>query len=127
VGSLAYATASIVNIGTDLKNDHPIGIQYGGGGCTTTSGCAAGSTTDPDFKAVTGNSSATSPQWWVDTGGAGRQKTDIILYTRTDFTDTTAQPSVECASCHDPHASGTSTFLRTSNAASAVCLACHDK
>lgn len=38
----------ITNIGTDLKNDHPIGIQYGGGGLKNSTPTAA--TTDPDFK-----------------------------------------------------------------------------
>lgn len=34
---------------------------------------------------------------------------------------------VECASCHDPHRSDTQTFLRVSNAGSALCLSCHRK
>lgn len=39
---------------------------------------------------------------------------------------------VECASCHDVHvpgtaAAGTAPFLRTSNAASALCTTCHNK
>mgnify|MGYP003574711576 CR=1 FL=1 len=33
---------------------------------------------------------------------------------------------VECGSCHDPH-SGTANFLRSTNAASALCLKCHNK
>jgi hypothetical protein len=70
--------------------------------------------------------------WWVDTGATGigaRSKSDMILYTRT-FAGVNG-PSVECASCHDPHveAGGVAgaTFLRVSNAGSAVCLACHNK
>ncbi len=38
------------------------------------------------------------------------------------YTDT-----VQCGSCHDPHKTDTSTFLRMSNASSALCLACHAK
>ncbi len=34
---------------------------------------------------------------------------------------------VECASCHDPHEATNPTFLRISNAASALCTTCHDK
>jgi len=34
---------------------------------------------------------------------------------------------VECGSCHDPHSSTNATFLRKTNAASALCLGCHDK
>ena len=132
----------IAALGQDLRNDHPVGIQYGGG-------LAAGPTTvypstdllatafkDPDFKAIKYGVLNTTPAWYVDTGGAGRQKTDLMLYTRTGQTvtmndGTTAlsagnQAFVECASCHDPHSSNT-TFLRISNAGSAVCLSCHNK
>jgi predicted CXXCH cytochrome family protein len=125
-------TSGVALIGTDLSNDHPIGIAYCGGGITgtATSGCK-----DEDFKGG-GTNPAISTQningtqvWWVDTGAGGagtRQKTDMILYTRTTFA-AGAGPSVECASCHDPHTSVNPTFLRTSNAGSAVCLACHVK
>lgn len=125
-GSLNYATASIVNIGTDLRNDHPIGIQYGGGGLTTAA--PAGTLKDSDFTAPQNTTLNGITVWWVDTGGAGRQKTDLALYTRTEATVTGgAQPFVECASCHDPHSSTNPTFLRIANTGSAVCLACHTK
>lgn len=118
-------------IGTDLTNDHPVGIQYCGGGITgtATSGCV-----DADFKGGGANAGLSTQTingtqvWWVDTGAGGagtRQKTDMILYTRA-FTAGSG-PSVECASCHDPHTSDNPTFLRVSNAGSAVCLACHVK
>ena len=57
-----------------------------------------------------------------------RQKTDMQLYTRSvaAIDGGASQPFVECASCHDPHTTN-STFLRVSNAGSAVCLACHTK
>ncbi len=128
VGATGLMTGAAGLIGTDLVNDHPIGIEYCGGGIsgtTNTTGC-----TDQDFKggSTTGLNYAsinTFPVWWVDTGGAGvREKTDMILYTRTFAAG--AGPSVECASCHDPHSTN-ATFLRTSNAGSAVCLACHVK
>ncbi|TAN83593.1 MAG: hypothetical protein EPN14_03375 [Gallionella sp.] len=134
VGSLNYATPSIVNIGTDLRNDHPVGVQYGGGGflssanLNVTNATAVGTPTDADFVSpkVTGN--ATTAAFWVDTGTAGRQKTDLILYTRTEPTvGNVAQPFVECATCHDPHTNAQATFLRTSNTSSALCLACHTK
>lgn len=36
--------------------------------------------------------------------------------------------SMECSSCHDVHGvTGVSNLLRTTNAASALCLTCHDK
>jgi predicted CXXCH cytochrome family protein len=34
---------------------------------------------------------------------------------------------MECASCHEPHSDTNASFLRISNAGSAVCLACHIK
>ena len=34
---------------------------------------------------------------------------------------------LECSSCHDPHSNEFGSFLRKSNAASALCLTCHDK
>jgi predicted CXXCH cytochrome family protein len=121
----------VAAIGTDLTNDHPIGIQYGGGNITVDA--PAATTRDPDFRTpnymLTANGN--SKVWWVDTapGQAGtRQKTDMMLYTRTVATAAgVAEPFVECASCHDPHTSDNPTFLRISNSGSAVCLACHIK
>jgi predicted CXXCH cytochrome family protein len=123
-GSLGYA--SIVNIGTDLRNDHPVGIQYGGGGQTSTT--PSGAFHDPDFKATTFATINGNPVWWVDTGGAGRQKTDIMLYTRNEASVAGgSQPFVECASCHDPHTDAQPTFLRVTNVGSVLCLSCHTK
>jgi len=140
------AAGIITNIGQDLRNDHPVGIQYGGGPKAGTVPAAPADYTnalfkDADFKdaksAVLNGQSA----WWVDTatGSAGvREKTDMLLYTRTAAsalnidgtvsatTLTGAQPFVECASCHDPHSTN-ATFLRIANTGSAVCLSCHIK
>jgi len=112
--------SAVSNLGTDLSNDHPVGIQYGGFNPGT-------GQIDPDFVPATKH--ATLNRWWVNTTGgtAGRDKTDMILYTRNNAG--TDQPFVECASCHDPH-SGNPLFLRINaqgNAGSQVCLACHVK
>ncbi len=123
-------------LGTDLSNDHPIGIQYCGGGlsgaATTVSGtCRDGDFTPPQTQVINSNQ-----VFWVDTGGTGKQRTDLPLYQRPTGG---LGPMVECASCHDPHVSqgqagptGTgqvagATFLRISNNSSAVCTACHVK
>jgi predicted CXXCH cytochrome family protein len=122
-------------LGTDLKNDHPIGIQYAGGGYGVGQ---PGVGLDVDFAVPQTAQINGSNVWWVDTpvfDGVGgnatlRDKTDMQLYTRTDGTGSYEQPFVECASCHDPHVadSGTrETFLRISNDGSKVCLACHTK
>ncbi len=129
-GTLNYANASIVNIGTDLTNDHPVGIQYGGGGATSADadGAFGGAMADADFIPPYKATINTKAIWWVDTaiGTSGvREKTDMQLYTRADLGAT--EPFVECASCHNPHTSDNPTFLRIANTGSAVCLACHTK
>lgn len=116
---------AVTNLGKDLTNDHPIGIQYCGGGLSGAGTTVSGICSDADFKAPVTQNINGNQVFWVDTGGAGtRQKTDMVLYTRGFVAG--SGPSVECASCHDPH-SNNQTFLRISNAGSAVCLACHIK
>lgn len=135
-------SGAMSNLTKDLQNDHPVGIQYGGGmtgNVAFTAGpIAAGSLRDADFKALEHTDLNGQSVWWVDTDAtAGRQKTDIQLYTRTDVASVNkdgsagdvlggAQAFVECASCHDPHTE-TPVFLRIANTGSAVCLACHIK
>jgi predicted CXXCH cytochrome family protein len=121
----------ITNLGKDLTNDHPIGIQYGGGGLSTTA--KTGTLRDLDFKTASFAEINGTTVWWVDTEAtpnATRQKTDMLLYTRSAAAGYTGQtdpePFVECASCHDPHSTNI-TFLRIPNDGSAVCLACHVK
>jgi predicted CXXCH cytochrome family protein len=135
-----------IYLGTDLRNDHPISMQYGGGGINNSA--TNGATTDPSYSqvedhggvgtagvstAIGGTGSvktrvlATGQRvWWVDNNGdSTQQKNDFTLFTRG--TGATAEPLVECATCHDPHSTN-STFLRlTSNAGSTVCLTCHTK
>lgn len=121
----AGLTNSFALIGTDLQDDHPIGIAYCGGGRTAGTASNAGCA-DTDFKAP---ALATNGMVFFEstTGAASADKADVRLYGAND--------QVECASCHDPHnflptggvGGGSNLFLRTSNARSAVCLACHNK
>jgi predicted CXXCH cytochrome family protein len=115
---------NVTNLGTNLVNDHPVGIGY----CGASTAPSAGTLTcgDADFAAPTSAVVGGNRVWWIDTGTAGRQKTDLSLYTR-GATGTDSIPRVECASCHDPHSTTNPTFLRVSNNASAVCLTCHQK
>jgi len=129
-GGTFIGNPPVRNLEEDLSDDHPIGIEYAGGACTTMT-VAQGAVNqcdpatigggDPDFQVVKSEEINTVPQYWVDVGstvvgappvvgntGANitpaddvRQKTDMILYARTFGTDT--GPSVECGSCHDPH------------------------
>jgi len=137
-GKMINATEFISMLGTDLTNDHPVGIQYCGGGISTgsasTTDATSGSCRDSDFNAPQNGLIGGYRAWWVDTAAGAngtRQKTDMILYARAptlagDATSGKFQPFVECASCHDPHTENT-TFLRIANTNSAVCLACHNK
>jgi len=125
-GTAVGVNGRIPNIGTDLRNDHPVGIQYCGGG--TNGGAHDSATcTDKDFNDATIIGSGATARWYVDANNSSSlDKNDMVLFTRDDFTTSGSYPSVECASCHDPHSEQT-TFLRISNSGSAVCLTCHDK
>lgn len=136
VNAAGRLSSGIALLGTDLSNDHPIGIQYCGGGLTGSGTTVTGTCNDGDFTTLQTQTINTNQVFWVDTGGAGKQRTDLPLYVRSTGG---LGPLVECASCHDPHVStgqagptGTGrvageTFLRISNASSAVCTACHVK
>ena len=114
-------------LGLDLRNDHPIGIQYCGGGLSGSGTTVSGTCRDADFKAPVTASVNSNQIFWVEADGSAgsRGKGDIQLYTRTFGADG-AGPSVECGSCHDPHADG-GLFMRVSTTGSAICLACHVK
>ncbi len=143
-------TGDLIYLGTDLRNDHPVSMQYGGGGMSATD-TAGTSMNDPDYApggstaGAWGNNGAIGGTgvvntrvlsnanalrvWYVDTNGTvGQTKEDMPLYTRDIGGGGGNEPFVECATCHDPH-SNNQVFLRspTGNAGSAVCLACHKK
>lgn len=92
------------NLGTNLGNDHPIGIHYD----------ATLVSADGGLKAITSPANI----------GPGGVKTGTIesnlLYSG----------KVECSSCHDVHNTNTAitaALLKISNASSALCLTCHIK
>ncbi|MCR4303293.1 MAG: cytochrome c3 family protein [Gallionella sp.] len=99
-------------IGTDLTNDHPVGITFP---------AATGSGTDWN---TPGGTKGTSLYFDVNTN-TKMDKDEIRIYSG----------QVECASCHDPHGVPDSangnvfkpTFLRVANTGSALCLTCHNK
>ncbi len=103
-------------IGTDLRNDHPIGITF-----PTNAGPG---TEFNEPGTIQGNLR------WFDFNGNGRaDKQEVRLY------DTGDGFEVECGTCHDPHGVPTAgagstfipTFLRVSNTGSGLCLTCHNK
>ena len=129
-------TTALTNLSTNLGDDHPVAIPYGGGGVTIATPTAA--PTDPDFRKVgdtvtlnavtyTMKNAAIGGQTviWFDSGVNNTRidSTEIRLYTVAGK----ANPQVECASCHDPHKGENPTFLRIANTQSAVCVTCHVK
>lgn len=123
-------------VGGDTRNDHPVGVQYGGG-ATALSGppqlpgpYSKDLMRDKTFSSAQMTILNGQPVWWVDSmrGNFGvRDKADIQLYTRTDSMSLSGPaPFVECASCHDPH-SAAALFLRVPNVESAICKSCHAK
>ena len=82
VNTLGRLSGGAALIGTDLSNDHPIGIQYCGGGLTGTGTTVTGTCRDGDFRAPQTQVINSNQVFWVDTGGAGKQRTDLPLYVR---------------------------------------------
>lgn len=130
-GSNQFGTGVLTGVSfidTDLQNDHPVSIQYGGGGIDFDN--PAAQTVDQDFYQPKWADIGGSRVWWMDTPVGTvdkRDKTDLPLYTRVNaYTgQTVAEPFVECASCHNPHTENT-TFLRTPDVpGQQLCQHCH--
>ncbi len=153
-GKLGDYKTVVQNLTTDLSNDHPVSMQFGGGGISVANPQVV--TVDPDFRTPSVKdapvTSSLQKLWWIESGGnslgTGRDRMDVILYTRNDVTGGGGvnQPTVECGSCHDPHNVQNQTFLRISNGGkttvannadmiypnanggpSGLCLTCHNK
>ena len=119
---------SVVNLGTDLSNDHPVAIEYGGGNCTANAACVAPTDTAIKTTVLSGTQS------WVDMDSNAVFDATVDLIPLFDRTfGATDRPSIECASCHDVHASTTNSstngqmLLRVSTDNSGICTACHIK
>ncbi|MFC1531423.1 cytochrome c3 family protein [Gemmatimonadota bacterium] len=83
----AYVVTGDPALGTDLTDDHPVGIEMD-------------NTVDTDLNDPAG-----------------------LTYAKVFG----ANDLVECASCHNPHDNDLGNFLIASNAASALCVDCHNK
>ena len=117
---LSSSGGRISMLGTDLRNDHPVGIPYCGGA----SGTACN---DLDFWSPKGTSATNAPGFYVG-ANLGLSSKNIRLYPTSSNNGTDPyNTTVECGSCHDPHNESAPTFLRFSNAGSAVCSTCHTK
>jgi predicted CXXCH cytochrome family protein len=89
-------------LGTDLRNDHPITIVYE-------------------------TARAATPAEFNTQSIAGQKITVGTTQPLPLYGASTATATVECASCHNPHNNSVGSFLRKSNAGSALCLTCHIK
>jgi len=122
---MSQVAGEMIYLATDLRNDHPISIQYAG---AIVGGAQARAALDTDFKDASVATAAGVNVWYIDTDGvAAKSKYDLPLYNRPTGT-LAGEPLVECATCHDPHTKNT-TFLRHANGnnGSATCLSCHTK
>ncbi len=90
------------NLGTDLRNTHPVSFTYN----------AALVTADQT------HSNASSPQ--LATPNAGMVGGKLPLFGA-------GKDQLECASCHAVHDPTNIPFLRMANTGSALCLTCHTK
>lgn len=116
----AMSSSTIANLGTDLSDDHPVGVYYAGGNCSSTANGSKAGCKDQDFNRA---SQGTNGSWTVEpVGGAAKESQKLRLYGTA-----LESATVECGSCHDPHTSDTATFLRISNKQSNLCLSCHAK
>lgn len=139
---------------TGGASDHPIGVPYAGASGVDTGGVWQPATIGEQERAHRRDASGATPSprivgrggfrppsrsvidqrevWWVPTSpnSARRTRSDLPLYGAVTagvepFDATLATPTVECGTCHDPHAP-TAMFLRVPNAGSRLCLSCHD-
>ncbi len=85
-GNTGGSTVMSGSFGTDLTDDHPIGIEY--------------PAADPRYQATPLNG--------------------LPLYNDGSI------DRVECSSCHNPHGTGYSKFLRDTEVGSQLCLDCHN-
>jgi len=109
----AFQTETGPVLGTDMSNDHPIGMVYCGkqtvaGTCDGNNGTAF----------VAPASVIASP---IKLFAATGRKQDNMGGAAG------LRGTVECASCHNPHGTGNQAFLRVPRSGSAICLACHVK
>ncbi len=105
-GTAATMPAGITQIGTDLRNDHPVGVVYRGDEASPPASLRPTATALPTGFVIAGDRD----------GNPGPTIGDLLRAGK-----------VECVSCHDPHLGQNPTFLRLPNDNSALCLACHAK
>jgi len=106
-----------------MTRDHPVGILYSGFGKPAQRERKG----QPPVQRLQRDTINGEIKWWLDTEpvpNGVRDKTDVIFYTRGE--GAAAQPFIECASCHDPHANPGTLFLRRPPDGRSLCRTCHN-
>ncbi|MFQ5852770.1 MAG: cytochrome c3 family protein [Candidatus Binatia bacterium] len=114
----------MAEIGTDLRDDHPISMKYESAKSPGTGGSIGDNTHAAGF---TDSTQVTTGKFAVVKGSI-----TLPLY---PYNTTKSEAVVQCASCHDPHQNTANTtagsesvdFLRVANTGSQLCLTCHLK
>lgn len=115
---------TVMALTQNLSNQHPISMNY------------PTATQDPAFNQLLTNDGRIA--WFEETGNSRADDNEIKLYS-----DGAGGYKVQCATCHNPHGTRAAintppnelgrngvdyaTFLRKSNAGSALCTTCHIK
>jgi predicted CXXCH cytochrome family protein len=106
-GASNVMSGGIPFLGTDLRNDHPVTITYE-------------------------TARAATPSQFVTQVINGAKITvgtidplPLFAPPGSILPATTANATMECASCHSSHNNSLGNFLRKSNSGSAICLSCH--
>jgi predicted CXXCH cytochrome family protein len=94
---------------SDLSGNHPVGVPYSYGQAASTYNQIS---TGPDVRLAQWVAAPTG----VKIFGAGGGGAPVV-----------GAAGIECASCHDPHGTGNTFFLRVTKAGSQLCLSCHIK
>ncbi|ACO03597.1 MAG TPA: cytochrome C [Persephonella sp.] len=105
-GTAATMPSGITQIGTDLRNDHPVGVLYRGDEASPPASLVPTTTALPSGFVIAGDKD----------GNPGPTVGDLLRAGK-----------IECVSCHDPHLGENPTFLRLANTGSQLCLTCHAK
>jgi len=113
-------------LGKDLRDDHPVGVQYAGGGLLWAAIAPGNNVADSANDKMFVDPIWDNGRLWVGSIGVTTILGDegLPLYGNAG---NAFGPTVECASCHNPHKTDNGSFLRRSNTGSALCLACHIK
>lgn len=109
IANIAYIIPSADSTGANLSGNHPVGVPYS---YDNQAGTYNGITTGPDVRLA---------QW------VARPAAVKIFGAGGGGAPVAGAAGIECASCHDPHGTGNTFFLRVTKSQSQLCLSCHQK